>query len=286
MAVCASSLSDEELLREVQNRGLVRAVSSRSSQSSVQLERVLSPTNSLCTADIGPCLIELGSQGCGPLAPLLQTGVDRELFKLMETSGVRGSMEHRWRRVEQEGPNGQRSLCVARLKRSRETKAIHVCGPDGLERFRIQDMAASSWSPIRLSQCFQVLPSGKSTFPLFTFRRESMGKGPLGPREQWKIFTGGINKREQPETYYVIAATWGWDYQFFRRRKDFDAGMPPVAQLWQVPGTGVRDQMTQVWFPSEFNLSVGPKEDSALLLSMATVLDCVHGRSEPPGSVV
>lgn len=278
MALVVQGLSDEALLAELQRRGLASyslspdcSQGSRAFSPPERLRRSLSPCSSLGEER---CLLEPGPGEGGPLAPMLVNRRRPQVFRLLEIGGVRGRLEQRWKRLQPGDTEGSHS--VARLRR--QGKTIHVCGLDGAERFQIK---SSSWNPIHL--CFTIWRVGEEKKgPLFTLRRDCMGLGPL--KEQWRLFRG--SEREDELYFLTNSSAFGWDYGFYRSRQDYDVKLKARAQLEQLPGTGLHCQETGVWVPAEFCLSLGPGEDAGLLLAMATVLDSVHGRSQPCSSVL
>merc|ERR1711879_717410 len=109
------------------------------------------------------------------------------------------------------------------------------------------------------------------------------GTGPMWLREQWRIFRG--RAREGKELYYCIANALGWEYHFYRSQEDQYSGHDYAAHLKKVSGTGALSEAMMVWIPAEFDLEVRPREDAALLLSVATILDVAHQHSTPAPSV-
>lgn len=240
--------------------------------------RTLSP----CDDDKSPrqCLIDAGPYG-GPLGPALLS--KREQVFRLSGELVVGKTEQRWKLVEHEAgaDTAAGRKPVARVRRSQgERRIIHVCAMDGAERVQVKDMS-SSWNPLHVKLCFHVWRVGEEAgqaeqVPLFSIWRETIGLGPLGHREQWRIFRGSA---KDEELYFVTAtASRGWDWSFYKSRKD----SKPVAHLSQLQGTGQDSKLTGAWIPAEFDLTVGPAEDAALLLTMSSVLDCVHSRSRRP----
>jgi len=308
--MAAAAISDEALLEEVRRRGLAPAAPAaervRSPGTRVRSppSRVRSPDSRV--SDPGPCLVEPGPRG-GPLAPRLVSSEGRaQLFRLLETGGIRGSVEYSWQRIEEKAdgageqahaPSGHEQAHhqghherVARLTGSLAAhslgrRCVHVSGLNGTEVFKLEDSAAA-WNPAHVRWSFRILPPGcdDSADALFTVNRDVIGRGPLGLREQWRVFRG--RARDDEVVYYLVCAAWGWDYHFYKSQADYDAEGEPVAQLTQAAGTGVRLGETGVWVPAEFDLSVGPGEDAGLLLAVATILDVAHERSQPPNPVV
>jgi hypothetical protein len=159
-------------------------------------------------------------------------------------------------------------------------KSLQVRSPAGSEVFSIGS-STKVLNPSQLRWSFRVLPpaSASNDDVFFTVNRDALGRGPLGLREQWRVYRG--RARESDEVYYCVGSVQGWKYRFYRAEADFKAGCTPVAKLDQVDGTGSFRQEQQRWIPAQFVLNVGPGEDSALLLSVATILDTVHERSFP-----
>mmetsp|Transcript_74866 Transcript_74866/g.173541 ORF Transcript_74866/g.173541 Transcript_74866/m.173541 type:complete len:294 (-) Transcript_74866:74-955(-) len=275
-----SALADEELLAELQRRGLAKEHRQKMVYSAPKgARRVLSPPRGP-----GPCVLELGPRE-GPLCPrLISQAGRRSKYRIQETCACHGSVEYSWEVDEEAEGNSGPFRRIGRLTGSWlsdpfRQKTVTVSGLEGHELFKL---TTASWNPSSLRWSFRIMPpdSEDNADAVFTVNRDVLGRGPLGMREQWRVFKG--RARDNEAVYYVVASVWGWEYSFHKCVEDFNAGGEPVARLTQVANTGKLDDETRVWIPAEFDLNIGPSEDVGLLLSVATILDVAHERSQPP----
>jgi len=294
VAAHATALRDEELLAELQRRGFQvapRHISPEDSAPVADRTGNLPPSgdDNSSTVDSGvePSRVdvellsysgqlELGGPG-NALVPELLAMDDQLNFRIV-ADGI--SRTCTWELISGGSIDAGR-LLFGRVSDILGQLCMSMCNSQGSEVFRLTH-ASNIWNPSQMRWSFRVTPPGSDNADaLFTINRDLLGSGKLGLREWWRVYRGLA--RSGDVVYYCAGWRSSWDYRFFKSEADCKADHSPVAHLRQLEGTGQFKEGSAVmaWVPARFELSVEPGEDSAVLLSVASILDMVHDRSKP-----
>mmetsp|Transcript_103235 Transcript_103235/g.205192 ORF Transcript_103235/g.205192 Transcript_103235/m.205192 type:complete len:316 (+) Transcript_103235:60-1007(+) len=301
-ATHAAAMEDDELLAELQRRGYQVGRQQQQQpqgqqESAPATDRASIPLPSrndtssttegfgmeVSTVDVellsetGP--LELGRPG-NALVPQLQS-LDRQLNFGILADGVKRKCT--WELVSGgSSDTGHGRLLFGSLSDNLGQLSMSMCNAQGSEVFKLVH-ATNVWNPSQVRWSFRVMPPGSddSTDALFTINRDLLGSGKLGLREWWRVYRGLA--RNGDVAYYCAGWRSSWEYKFYKSEPDCKADRSPVAQLRQMEGTGQLsgESVLMSWLPARFELIVEPGEDSAVLLSVASILDMVHDRSKP-----
>lgn len=169
-------------------------------------------------------------------------------------------------------------------------QSVHVHNHAGREIFKIRN-DKYVWNPFSRRWSYRILPphSKDSADAWFTINKDAWGRGLLFLRDEWRIYRG--RERDNDMVYYCVGSYFGWNWWFYRNKHAYDNGEEAIAEIsqkWNAGaflggGGGMGEDFGAglgTWLPDKFKLRIKDGEDSALLMSVATIIDMVYDSEE------
>jgi len=106
---------------------------------------------------------------------------------------------------------------------------------------------------------------------MFTINKDIFGAGFLWGRDEWRIYRG--RERDATQIYYIVADYSSHSHRFYHNEDEYQNSVTPCAQsrFYTQGGT-----YTQGFVADSIGVSVGPREDTALVLSTTIVIDMLN----------
>jgi hypothetical protein len=106
---------------------------------------------------------------------------------------------------------------------------------------------------------------------MFTINKDFFGTGFLGIRDEWRIYRG--RERDATQIYYIVADYSAHSHRFYHNEDEYQNSVTPCAQSRFYTRGGT---YTQGFVSDSIGVSVGPGEDTALVLSTTIVIDMLN----------
>jgi len=106
---------------------------------------------------------------------------------------------------------------------------------------------------------------------MFEVRKDFFGAGFLGSRDEWRIYRG--EERDRNQIYYIVADYSSRSHEFYHNEDEFQNSTTACAQTrFYTPGGIYSTGLVS----DSIGVSVGPGEDTALILSTTIVIDIAN----------
>lgn len=106
---------------------------------------------------------------------------------------------------------------------------------------------------------------------LFTINKDFWGAGFLAMRDEWRIYRG--RERDGDQIYYIVSDYSSHNHQFFHNEDEYQNSQPAAATSRNYSPGGT---YTQGFISDSIGVSVGPGEDTALIMSTTIVIDMLN----------
>lgn len=156
-----------------------------------------------------------------------------------------------------------------------QTVRVHDMG--WKQRFMIRN-SKNVMNPFSLRDSFRIHPPDNTGTILYTVNKAFIGRGVLGARDAWSIYRGRESGGDLK--YYCVGSYLGWSYKCWRNENGYNANLPPVAYTEQDINAGALWQDHSQWLPDHYRLYIQEGVDSALILSLMTMIDIVNDKED------
>mmetsp|Transcript_102365 Transcript_102365/g.298462 ORF Transcript_102365/g.298462 Transcript_102365/m.298462 type:complete len:278 (+) Transcript_102365:43-876(+) len=225
--------------------------------------------------------LRLGDKG-EALVPALQVPEGLVYhFMVQKRSQESGEIDYRWELKDIEFDKRKDAvfdtdLIVASLgctsaSCSHGHKSFRVKDNSGKEVFKLR-MSRSVYNVAGRRKSFRILPprSKENADALFTINKDVYGRGGLMLRNEWRIYRG--RERDGDEAYYCVSAHFDLEWKVYKSQHAYERYEYPIATIKQVPITDAAPSASPP-LRDTFKVSIQHGEDSALILSLTTLLD-------------